>query len=170
MSPKLSGILNQSCFQLCELQTAGRDLFPDEVELRSVWIALVYLTLEQARWPQKIQRPHEISARYMVRCRYAGESESQLTFIAAWKKLSAEGLKVLADWNCRIFSHVVEHWTELSRHSVSLFCSINLPWSLLQPPSAKSTVGNTPPLFQHRAVMVGKVFTVSSPSRLWSKV
>lgn len=48
-------------------QTAGRALFPDEVELRNVWIALVYLTLEQARWPQRVQRPHEISAQYMVR-------------------------------------------------------------------------------------------------------
>lgn len=48
-------------------QTAGRDLHPDEVELRSVWIALIYLTLENANWPQKVQRAHEISAPYMVR-------------------------------------------------------------------------------------------------------
>lgn len=49
------------------LQTAGRDLHPDEVELRSIWIALVYLTLENANWPQKVKRAHEISAPFMVR-------------------------------------------------------------------------------------------------------
>ncbi|CAM9289255.1 unnamed protein product, partial [Hapterophycus canaliculatus] len=48
-------------------QTAGRDLQPDEVELRTVWIALVYLTLENANWPQKVQRAHEISAPFMDR-------------------------------------------------------------------------------------------------------
>lgn len=48
-------------------KTAGRDLHQDEVELRSVWIALVYLTLENANWPQKVQRAHEISAPFMVR-------------------------------------------------------------------------------------------------------
>ncbi|CAN0269223.1 unnamed protein product [Ectocarpus sp. 6 AP-2014] len=48
-------------------KTAGRDLHPDEVELRSVWIALVYLTLENANWPQKVQRAHEISAPFMDR-------------------------------------------------------------------------------------------------------
>ncbi|CAM9550318.1 unnamed protein product [Scytosiphon promiscuus] len=48
-------------------KTAGRDLQPDEVELRSVWIALVYLTLENANWPQKVQRAHEISAPFMDR-------------------------------------------------------------------------------------------------------
>ncbi|CAM9443213.1 unnamed protein product, partial [Sphacelaria rigidula] len=48
-------------------KTAGRDLFPDEVELRSIWIALVYLTLEQANWPQKAPRAHEISAAFMDR-------------------------------------------------------------------------------------------------------
>ena len=48
-------------------KTAGRDLHQDEVELRSIWIALVYLTLENANWPQKVQRAHEISAPFMVR-------------------------------------------------------------------------------------------------------
>eukprot|EP00904_Undaria_pinnatifida_P008347 jgi/Undpi1/4642/HiC_scaffold_18.g07996.m1 len=48
-------------------KTAGRDLLPEEVELRSIWIALVYLTLEHANWPQKIQRAHEISAPFMDR-------------------------------------------------------------------------------------------------------
>lgn len=46
-------------------------MFPDEVELRSIWIALVYLTLEQAKWPQKIPRAHEISASFMVRPFYS---------------------------------------------------------------------------------------------------
>ncbi|CAM9433805.1 unnamed protein product [Discosporangium mesarthrocarpum] len=48
-------------------QTAGRPLAPDEVELRSVWIALVYLTLEKARWPQKKKRASEISSPFMDR-------------------------------------------------------------------------------------------------------
>lgn len=48
-------------------QTAGRDLYAEEVELRSIWIALIYLTLEKASWPQKVQRAHEISAPFMVR-------------------------------------------------------------------------------------------------------
>eukprot|EP00903_Cladosiphon_okamuranus_P011145 g10519.t1 len=48
-------------------KTAGRDLHQDEVELRSIWIALVYLTLENANWPQKVQRAHEISAPFMDR-------------------------------------------------------------------------------------------------------
>lgn len=41
---------------MCTQQTAGRPLQAEEVELRTVWMTLVYLVLEKARWPQSTPR------------------------------------------------------------------------------------------------------------------
>ena len=36
-----------------EIQTAGRVLMPEELDLRTLWIGLVYLTAEQLSHPTK---------------------------------------------------------------------------------------------------------------------
>ncbi|KAG5181511.1 hypothetical protein JKP88DRAFT_199922, partial [Tribonema minus] len=47
---------------MCGNNSAGRPLMAEEVELRTVWMTLVYLTLERARWPQRVPRAAGISA------------------------------------------------------------------------------------------------------------
>jgi len=42
---------------MCETQTAGRPLMAEEVDLRALWIALVYLTLESVNHPTKHSGP-----------------------------------------------------------------------------------------------------------------